>query len=114
MYDIYCNLRDSKGINDSKVAADTGVSRSTFSDWKSKRSSPSTDKLIRIADYFGVSVDYLTTGKELVEGESDPDIRRIQRARSNMSAQEKEKMMKLLEVSFEDYFGDDFVDEDSD
>lgn len=44
----------------------------------------------------------------------DPDIRRIQRAREKMSEQEKNKMMKILELSFDDYFGDDFIDEDDD
>lgn len=43
----------------------------------------------------------------------DPDIRRIQRAREKMSTQEKAKMMKILEASFDDYFGDDFIDEDN-
>ena len=37
---------------------DTGIRRSTFSDWKSGRSKPKTDKLKILADYFGVSVDY--------------------------------------------------------
>ena len=45
---------------------------------------------------------------------ADPDIRRIQRAREKMSEQEKSKMMKILEASFDDYFGDDFIDEDND
>ncbi len=44
----------------------------------------------------------------------DPDIRRIQRARERMTEQEKNKMMKILEASFDDYFGDDFIDEDND
>ena len=41
----------------------TGISKSTFSDWKSGRSKPKQEKLQKIADYFGVSVDYLMTGK---------------------------------------------------
>ena len=35
-----------------------GFPRSTFSDWKSGKSMPKTDKLIKIADYFGVKVSY--------------------------------------------------------
>lgn len=41
-----------------KVAGDLGLARSIFSDWKSGKSMPKTDKLIKIADYFGVTVDY--------------------------------------------------------
>lgn len=64
MYDIYCKLRDDKQIKDSDVAKATGITKSTFSDWKSGRSNPKQDKLQKIAEYFGVSLEYLTTGKE--------------------------------------------------
>lgn len=41
-----------------RVAGELGFSRSLFSDWKSGKSMPKTDKLIKIADYFGVEVVY--------------------------------------------------------
>lgn len=40
-----------------RVAKDTGIAPSTLADWKSGRSTPKADKLARIADYFGVSLD---------------------------------------------------------
>ena len=58
MYSKYVKLRNDKRITDYRVAIDTGIRRSTFSDWKSGRSKPKTDKLKILADYFGVSVDY--------------------------------------------------------
>ena len=58
MYSKYVKLRNDKDITDYRVAIDTGIRRSTFSDWKSGRSKPKTDKLKILADYFGVSVDY--------------------------------------------------------
>lgn len=42
-----------------RVAKATGISNSTFTDWKNGRSKPKTDKLKLIADYFGVSLDVL-------------------------------------------------------
>ena len=42
-----------------RVAKATGIPNSTFSDWKNGRSSPKTDKLIKIADHFGVSLDLI-------------------------------------------------------
>ena len=36
----------------------------TLSDWKNGKTTPKQDKLLKIADYFGVSLDYLMTGKE--------------------------------------------------
>lgn len=63
MYDIYCKLRDQKGVSDYQVSKSTGINRSTFSDWKSGRSVPKQEKLQKIADYFDVPIEYLMTGK---------------------------------------------------
>lgn len=65
MYEIYCKLRDEKGLKDADVVKATGITKSTFSDWKSGRSKPKQDKLQKIADFFEVSLDYLTTGENI-------------------------------------------------
>lgn len=58
MYKNYVELRDKKNVTDYRVAKDTGIAKSTFSDWKSGRSKPKVEKLKILADYFNVSVDY--------------------------------------------------------
>lgn len=52
-----------------RVAKDTGIAPSTLSDWKNGRSAPKTDKLKMIAEYFGVTLEYMT-------GEGDPTPRK--------------------------------------
>ena len=47
-----------QGLTFYKLAHELGFAKSLFSDWKSGKSMPKTDKLIKIADYFGVAVDY--------------------------------------------------------
>ena len=42
-----------------RVAKATGISATTFTDWKNGRSMPKADKLKRVADYFGVSLEYM-------------------------------------------------------
>ena len=42
-----------------RVAKDTGIAASTLSDWKNGRSTPKTEKIRLIADYFGVSLEYM-------------------------------------------------------
>lgn len=71
MYKIYCKLRDERKVKDADVVRETGITKSTFSDWKSGRSNPKQDKLQKIADYFGVTVDYLMTGKTEKESETE-------------------------------------------
>lgn len=58
LYEKYLKLRNAKEVTDYKVATETGITQSTFSDWKSGRSKPKMEKLKKIADYFGVRVEY--------------------------------------------------------
>lgn len=58
MYEKYVEIRDSKNLTDYRVSKDTGITKSTFSDWKSGRSKPKIDKLKILADYFEVSIEY--------------------------------------------------------
>lgn len=58
MYEKYADLRNKKGVTDYRVSTETGISRSTFSEWKSGRSKPKFEKLLILAKYFDVSVEY--------------------------------------------------------
>lgn len=51
-------LVNSRNITFYKLAGELGLARSTFSDWKSGKSMPKTDKLIKISNYFGVEISY--------------------------------------------------------
>lgn len=64
MYSVFEKLLKEKGVTAYKVAKDTGVTTATLSSWKTGRYEPKPEKLKILADYFGVSVDYLMTGKE--------------------------------------------------
>lgn len=64
MYEIFAKLLSKNGKKAIDVSRATGISPTTFSDWKSGKSAPKQDKLQKIADYFGVTITYLMTGKE--------------------------------------------------
>ena len=51
-------LLKAKGITAYRLSDELKLPRSLFSDWKSGKSMPKTDKLLKIADYFGVAVSY--------------------------------------------------------
>lgn len=59
MYEIFAKLLKEKGVTPYQVSKATGVAQSSLSDWKNGRSKPKYEKMLAIADYFGVSVDYL-------------------------------------------------------
>lgn len=69
MYKKYAILRDEKGVTDYRVAMATRITKSTFTDWKNGRSKPKLDKLLAIARYFGVSVEYFADDEEAEERE---------------------------------------------
>lgn len=59
MYEIFAQLCKQHGVTPYKVSKETGVSQPTLSEWKKGTYTPKQDKLQKIADYFGVTLDYL-------------------------------------------------------
>lgn len=82
------DLCESHSISLAQLERDTNIgSRSTFN-WK--KHSPSIDKVIAIADYFGVSLDYLTGREQASSTLSLPEQELINTFRSlNKEAQEQ-------------------------
>ena len=58
MYQKYAKLRDEKGITDYEVAKQTGIATATLTSWKQGIYTPKVEKLMLIAKYFGVPVEY--------------------------------------------------------
>lgn len=58
VYEKFLSLLAQKNVTTYRVSKDTGIPANTFTDWKTGRSKPKTDKLKILADYFGVSIDY--------------------------------------------------------
>lgn len=63
MYEYFQRLLDKYGVTAYKVAKETGVTTATLTNWKKGKYTPKPDKLQKIADYFGVPLSYLLTGK---------------------------------------------------
>ena len=112
MYEIFLKLLEEKGVSAYKVGKATGIAGSTFTDWKTGRSAPKQDKLQKIADYFGVTLDYLMTGEEqnspysddmadlFVEISRSNDVNRIKRLLSyyiDLNEREKDSVDSIVE-----------------
>ncbi len=103
-------LCDKKGISISKLESELGFGNSSIKKWE-KTSSPSIDKIIKVASYFDVSVDFLL-GRTDIEGSisevlGDEDIISFQRARQKMTKRDKERMMQMLKIGFDYAFSDE-------
>lgn len=118
MYEVFEQLLQKYGVTPYKLSKETGIAQATFSDWKNGRSTPKQEKLQKIADYFGVTIEYLMTGKEQQEKEpaltpkEERDIaKKLNEALEQLQTTQKELMFdgiilddntrELLKISLE-------------
>ncbi|MBQ6946424.1 MAG: helix-turn-helix transcriptional regulator [Clostridia bacterium] len=57
-------IRKQKGYSQLKVAMDLSISREALSYYESGKRSPDVKMLLRLSEYFDVSIHFLITGKE--------------------------------------------------
>ena len=76
------DLRISYSLNQVELAKNLHVSKQTISNWENNNIPPSVDTLIRIADYFNVTTDYLLERQYrrsiVADGLTDVQIAHIQ------------------------------------
>ena len=110
MYKIFGKLMEEKGLTAYKVSKETGISQSVLSAWKKGTSVPRPVTFKILADYFGVSVEYLRgetaerTAKEkpadqVADGLTEEEIEYIKWFRTQ--ATEKEKTLVRIIVKGE-------------
>lgn len=78
--EVFKNLRTKKGWTQEEIAIKLGVSRPSIAGYESKDRIPRRELLNKIADVFGVSIDYLlgrTTEEEASREEEQPDPDKI-------------------------------------
>ena len=109
LYERIKELCNRKSISIAKLESDLGFGNSSIKKWE-KTSSPSVDKIVKVANYFEVSVDFLLGRSEIESSISeiinDEDIISFQRARQKMTAHDRNKMMQMLKLGFEYAFSD--------
>ncbi len=81
MYNLYENiyaLCKERGITPGALCGELGFRRSVLSDLKNgRKKSLDTTTLMKIAEYFNVSVDYLLTGEETKKAPTDESERTV-------------------------------------
>jgi len=85
-------LREQHGLQQKNLAIDLGVSQPTVSDWENGRKVPSAKSTAKLADYFGVSVDYLL-------GRDVPDDKKITPDEPELTEGEKEWIELFRQLS---------------
>lgn len=95
-YDLFCELCERKGVKPTRAALDMGFSNATPTKWKKTGAAPSGESLARIAEYFGVSTDYLL-GKETQEVTFDDFTYAMYQQSKTLSEQQKKTLLAMAE-----------------
>ena len=69
-YQIFDQLLKERQTTVYRVAKQTGIPASTFTDWKNGRSVPKADKMLKIASFFEVSLDTLLGAEHSESGKA--------------------------------------------
>lgn len=95
-------IRNECNISQKQLAAYLGISQGNLCDWEKGRSQPDIEMLIRMADYFEVSVDSLI-GREFGNSPkaADDDKERIVTAVRSMTARDVEKLKNIIRAVFD-------------
>lgn len=93
------DLVDSSGLKDKVILEKSNISKSALSEWRKGKATPSTDSVIKLANFFNVSTDYLLTGNDKTSALSDEDIFLLSRFRV-LSKEDKEDILCLLETKY--------------
>ena len=100
-------LREEKSITQAELADELGITRSTVAGYETKGKQPDYERLIEIARFFGVSIDYLLTGCQYyplsVEGRPDPNLKKLLKIYTSLSPDSQDKGLDYLEyLSFKE------------
>lgn len=108
-FDNFVKLCEENGVKPSRALTDAGVPKSAYSYWRTEASSgndakPTNQNAVKLAQYFGVTVDYLLTGEQKEnppqqpQSEVDADIKWIEQKLVEMSKEKREALMKLIKT----------------
>ena len=64
MLERILNLIENSGLSDAALCQQLSIGNGIIGKWRSGKQKPSLDVVIKIADYFHVSMDYLVYGNE--------------------------------------------------
>lgn len=64
MYEIFTKLLKEKGVTVKEVCEATDIAESTMSMWKKRNTNLSFSNAVKLADYFGVPLEYFVTKRE--------------------------------------------------
>lgn len=85
-------LREDRDLRQTDVSSATGIDQRTLSNYETGKTNPDSYAIIKLADYFGVSADYLL-------GRDDEHSKTVLRIKNQISKMQDEMNLILDELS---------------
>lgn len=107
-FDNFVRLCEQKGVKPSRALTEAGVPKSAYSYWRTEAGAgndakPTNQNAVKLAQYFGITVDYLLTGNQKEnppqepQSEVDAAVERIRKKLESMPKEQREALMNLIE-----------------
>ncbi len=97
-------LANAKGMSLPALEAELGFGNGTIVKWD--KASPNSEKLLKVADFFNVTVDYLL-GREPNDSEpDDDDIIFLSRNAKKLSPDQRKQLVDMAKLMFKEEFRD--------
>ncbi|MGE6629851.1 helix-turn-helix domain-containing protein [Bacillus sp. NPDC077027] len=117
---ILTELREKQGWSKSTVAKKLGLrAMSTYANWEYGLRKPDGEMIVKIAELFGVTTDYILTGKEKSQVDTDfstdPDLQIAFKAASDFSEEARRQTIDFINYirEKEERKGRQFKDKDN-
>lgn len=97
------DLRKQMKMSQNKLGEVLGVAQNTICNWEMGNRQPDNDSLIKMADLFGVSTDFIL-GRDTDDISEEMVI--LNRAAKKMTPEQRKKLLDVAKRIFEDEFDD--------
>lgn len=78
------DLREDMDLRQCDLANATGIDQRTISNYETGKTSPDSDALIKLADFFNVSIDYLVGRKSFDTQTNEERIKLIEKIQTDL------------------------------
>lgn len=96
-------LVEKDDLNATQIASKLGITHSSFSDWKRGKAKPSIETIVKLANYFNVSTDYLLCGKASEIG-LNSEISEIIDLYNTLSISQQQECNRILKYYIDMHF----------
>lgn len=101
--DVFSSLLQEKKMNPLSLAKEISVPKSIVYEWKNGSREPSMENLIRLADYFDVSLEYLTGRTDAVTERTEKELLHLLRAARTISEEDHDALVQSFKANLDIY-----------